>query len=355
MINWKNALGTIVDRVRRAVLPQPKRKTKLADLTPEQKRERHRQQQNESQKRSRAAEKAAREAEKIQQQEQAERERNRRKAGDCITGFDREGRKHARLVLEVDANGKITKYEEIALDVDGNPRKYANGHPIFLKDVPPPPKPASDAPPAAPAPRPLPPMVMPFGLENVPAETDYIFLCPEESGAGEVRVYGFPVIWFDKWDDRFCELPQLQAVKHWFVIFNRAKHADTLGHLRQFITSFASSPWARANCWYDAQSFNFAHANEIQASLKPIYTRLHPHNGSKPLAKSLITLYTPLVALPTDPVEIDKLASLPPRPRGEYVPDFGFGGTGWMPRSDWEPPSGTGSGGNSNDGSGFCY
>jgi len=318
MINWKTVFGQIVDHVRRAVFPKPKRKTKLADLTTAQKKERHQQQINESVKRRRAAEKAAKE-----QAAQAERDRL------------------AKIYV---------------LDEKGQPKRYANGAPVRREpELAPVAKPAPVVIPPVVIPQPQPeptPMVMPFGLENVPADTDYVFLCANQSGAGEVHVYGFPVIAFDRWDDRYRELPQLQAVKHWFVIFNREKYADKLTHLRQFIRSLVTSKWARANVRYDAQAVaRVVGSDEIQSSLKPIYTRLHPHDGSKPLVKSLIALYRPVIALPTDPVEIEKLISLPPSPRVE-PPDFMWGGTGSMPPSDWKPPSG--SGGNGNDGSGVC-
>jgi hypothetical protein len=81
----------------------------------------------------------------------------RRTVGQLVKQQDSAGHWHYYVVMEIDAERHATNHEEIARDANGNPRKYANGHWVYLKDVDEPPvlppsKPPSSAAPAVPAP-----------------------------------------------------------------------------------------------------------------------------------------------------------------------------------------------------------
>ena len=83
------------------------------------------------------------EEEQRKQQEQAEAEERVRKEGEshCFNvgqlgwRIDKEGRKHCVLVTKVNADRQCIAGEEIALDANGQPRKYSNGAYVWLKDV----------------------------------------------------------------------------------------------------------------------------------------------------------------------------------------------------------------------------
>ena len=98
----------------------------------------------------RQAEYRARERQKHEQEQR--RKAEQRTVGQLVKWQDSTGSWHFGIVREIDAGGHATKHEEIARDANGNPRKYANGHWVYLKEV--------DDPPA-PLPAPLPPMPPP--------------------------------------------------------------------------------------------------------------------------------------------------------------------------------------------------
>jgi hypothetical protein len=81
----------------------------------------------------RQAEHRARERQKHEQEQRKKAEQ--RTVGQLVKWQDSEGFSHFGIVQEIDGDGRAVRYKEIAVDANGNPRKYENGQPMWLENV----------------------------------------------------------------------------------------------------------------------------------------------------------------------------------------------------------------------------
>lgn len=103
----------------------------------------------------RQAEHRARERQKHEQEQRKKAEQ--RTVGQLVKWQDSEGLSHFGVVQEIDGDGRAVRYKEIAVDANGNPRKYGNGQWMWLANVVAD-EPQWPAPPPAPVTPPLAPM-----------------------------------------------------------------------------------------------------------------------------------------------------------------------------------------------------
>jgi hypothetical protein len=103
----------------------------------------------------RQAEHRARERQKHEHEQRKKAEQ--RTVGQLVKWQDSEGFSHFGIVQEIDGDGRAVRYKEIAVDSNGNPRKYGNGQWMWLENVVAD-EPQWPAPPPAPVTPPLVPM-----------------------------------------------------------------------------------------------------------------------------------------------------------------------------------------------------
>jgi hypothetical protein len=81
----------------------------------------------------RQAEHRARERQKHEEEQRKKAEQ--RTVGQLLKWQDSEGYSHFGIVQEIDGDDRAVRHKEIAVDANGNPRKYGNGQWMWLENV----------------------------------------------------------------------------------------------------------------------------------------------------------------------------------------------------------------------------
>jgi len=299
--------------------------------------------------------------------EEARKKAARRSVGECITGWDTEGCRQARLVLAVDADGNITKYEEIALDANGNPRKWSNGHWVPLKEVvddepivAPTPKPQSVTPPVQQSAPVIQPAAIPVKATPGPEPTDnadscgaiwgsyhaalnwtldrtQFFLVSRAFNLEQATKLGQLAVSVPYWHPDYNEL--FSSVAKIWILVTRTDGA----WLRSLLTA---SPEVRAK-------MRLCVCDDIAMTLSLKFgTEIAVLRGEKSVRVD--SFYERFQQMPQDAVEVATVLAPPPAPPVRALEvDAPFSGGGGYRTSGWGPalpPSDP----SKNDGSGFC-
>jgi hypothetical protein len=306
-----------------------------------------------------------------------------RTVGQLVKQQDSAGQWHFYLVQAIDAEGHTTKREEIALDENGKPRKWANGHLVFLKELddvkPPAPKPASSAPPAPASPAPAPAPVVPRKPETpVPplydnaaaviryykanefvyeADSTHFFLIKDHTkacAAGEQQ--GQHAVTILRWHEAYSELDLFAAAKRIWVLVADASDKAWLQSLTAASPTMLEKMRVAVGDISNAFGIALSFAKLARQEKSSFSNYISGFERSWPFQQ-----------MPCDAAQVDKLLQPPPKPeppQTNWEPDWRMGGSagssasqsiGWIPPKTKKPGPDDGSGGNDNDGTQACH
>jgi hypothetical protein len=310
---------------------------------------------------------AKRSADYRDRKRQKEEEEQRKKAeqrtvGQLVQWQDSAGHRHVGGVQAIDAEGHAIKREEIARDESGNPRKWGNGHWMFLKEV------DDDVKPVVSNPAPVTPSPVQQPVQRKPEPAPEPIDNADSFGA--------------LWASRYGGLDFKPDITQFFLVSSvpNVESASRMGQLAVSIprrhpdydekflpvskiwvvVTRSDEVWLRSLLTASPEiqaKMRLCVCDDIQALLS-----LKLSTDIAVLRKQPVTVEgfysTHFISMPQDAGQVDALLAPPPTPEHVQSPqpwDPGVG-TGYLPPSGWKPkpPSGSNSGGTDNDGSSCC-